>query len=393
MFRDGFTREAAREVAGASIQTLARLVDTSLLQVDRAGRFDRHPLIYQYTQEKLEANGDAEPIRERHARYFTELAARAFPHLYTVGRVLWLYRLEAEHQNLTLTLEHLRGTGQMRALLGLCADLVLYWRQRGHEVVGRRHLLEAIQNGGSARGTLEYARAQCMLGQTFAAAYQAPKANEMQWLKEGVDGCRRWGEHRTLAFGLRALAMERERLDAEARDLIEEARQISETLGEASGLVVTENALGIFARRAGDDGEAQRHFERALSIAQSLAEPTITQWPLLNLATLALQRGDYVRAAQLYETGLAVFQQLGQVSAVADTSFDLGAAYHGLGDFEAATSMLRQALKLYRQQGHSDAATTVLMNLVEVLVDMNQLQDAERLLQDCLLYTSPSPRD
>ena len=53
VFRGGFRREAAAVVAGATLPVLARLVDTSLLHLSVEGRYDRHPLLTQYTREKL----------------------------------------------------------------------------------------------------------------------------------------------------------------------------------------------------------------------------------------------------------------------------------------------------------------------------------------------------
>ncbi len=48
VFKGGFTREAAAEVAGSTIPLLLSLVDKSLLRVGERGRFDRHVLLQQY---------------------------------------------------------------------------------------------------------------------------------------------------------------------------------------------------------------------------------------------------------------------------------------------------------------------------------------------------------
>jgi len=44
-FHAGFTRDAAREVAGVSPLILVSLVDKSLLRLGDTGRYDRHPLL------------------------------------------------------------------------------------------------------------------------------------------------------------------------------------------------------------------------------------------------------------------------------------------------------------------------------------------------------------
>ena len=60
VFRGGFEEEAAAEVAQASPQLLAALVDKSLLRWDGAARYDMHELVRQYAGEKLEQAEAAE---------------------------------------------------------------------------------------------------------------------------------------------------------------------------------------------------------------------------------------------------------------------------------------------------------------------------------------------
>ena len=45
-----FLREAATEVAGATLPALVKLVDASLLRLLPNGRFDRHALLHQFTR-------------------------------------------------------------------------------------------------------------------------------------------------------------------------------------------------------------------------------------------------------------------------------------------------------------------------------------------------------
>lgn len=76
VFRGGFRRSAAGEVAEATIPVLASLVEKSLLRIDQGGRYDRHPLLYQFTIEKLAAHPDEKATaRLRHGRYFLAFLA------------------------------------------------------------------------------------------------------------------------------------------------------------------------------------------------------------------------------------------------------------------------------------------------------------------------------
>jgi len=71
IFRGGCTRDAAADVAGASLAVLATLVDKSLLRRTRTGRYDLHELIRQYALAKL-AEDPQEHVatRDQHSAYY-----------------------------------------------------------------------------------------------------------------------------------------------------------------------------------------------------------------------------------------------------------------------------------------------------------------------------------
>ena len=79
VFRGGFTRRAAEQVAGASLRTLSGLVNKALLWMDPDGRCSVHELLRQYAAEQLEATGSEASVRAAHSAYYLEtLAGREF---------------------------------------------------------------------------------------------------------------------------------------------------------------------------------------------------------------------------------------------------------------------------------------------------------------------------
>ena len=57
VFRGGFRRQAAAEIAAATLPVLASLVDKSLLRMNPEGRYDRHPLLSQNTRARNSPSG------------------------------------------------------------------------------------------------------------------------------------------------------------------------------------------------------------------------------------------------------------------------------------------------------------------------------------------------
>ena len=71
VFRGGFTREAAEQVAGASLPQLVSLIDRCLVQSTSLGRFFISRLPSQYGLEKLgEIPEEEQATRDRHSQYY-----------------------------------------------------------------------------------------------------------------------------------------------------------------------------------------------------------------------------------------------------------------------------------------------------------------------------------
>jgi len=73
VFRGGFRREAAQQVAGATLPVLAGLVDRSLLRQEPDGRYQIHELLRQYGAERLaESPVDTFQAHEHHCTYYAD---------------------------------------------------------------------------------------------------------------------------------------------------------------------------------------------------------------------------------------------------------------------------------------------------------------------------------
>ena len=73
-------------------------------------RFVMLETIREYARERLEASGEADAIRGRHAAYFLRLAEEAEPHLWTGAQLAWLRRLQVEYHDIRAAMEWARET-------------------------------------------------------------------------------------------------------------------------------------------------------------------------------------------------------------------------------------------------------------------------------------------
>src|SRR5205814_1553487 len=90
--------------AGQALDGVSSLVDKSLLQqTEQEGEEPRLVMletIREYGRERLTVNGEMEATRQAHAAYYLALAVEAEPQLLGQQRVVWLERLDREHENL-----------------------------------------------------------------------------------------------------------------------------------------------------------------------------------------------------------------------------------------------------------------------------------------------------
>jgi DNA-binding SARP family transcriptional activator/predicted ATPase len=101
VFRGGFMREAAEQVAGASLPDLAALMDKCLIQRTFSGRYQANRLLSQYGRQKL-AQGPQEEVQtyERYCDYYTRFLQRRMELLAGGGENEILSEIAAEQENL-----------------------------------------------------------------------------------------------------------------------------------------------------------------------------------------------------------------------------------------------------------------------------------------------------
>jgi hypothetical protein len=170
VFRGGFQRQAAEQVAGATLSILSTLVNRTMLRRAAAGRYDLHELVRQYSAAQLASDHQAKKIaHERHYAFYLALAEASEQELKGRNQLEWLGRLEQEHDNLRAALQWALESDDFvcdddELVLRLAAALRWFWRMRGHFYEGRDRLNAALQCSPDSRTA---ARASALLGKSM----------------------------------------------------------------------------------------------------------------------------------------------------------------------------------------------------------------------------------
>ena len=144
VFVGGCTYEAAEDVAEADPDTLQSLLDKSLLRKRDSPAGPRYWMletIREYAAGQLEASGEADELRRRHAEQFLDLAEQ--------GRLIemdasWVNRVDSEVDNVRTALDFAKRTGQSQRVLRATASLRDFWFTRGYIAEGQMCLENAL---------------------------------------------------------------------------------------------------------------------------------------------------------------------------------------------------------------------------------------------------------
>lgn len=351
VFRGGFDRELAAQVAEATLPLLSALVAKSLVQRTPAAagqrRFDLHELVRQYADEQLQRAGEAATTRARHAYAFLRFAETAESHLLTKEAPVWMDRLEQVRDNLRAALDWALEPQQdaptierMACGLRMMSATATFWLTRGYNQEG--------------------------LGR-FKALLARPEA---ETLYDGRMAALTWAGYFLWEQGQ----------VREAQAYLQEALQLNQRVGDKKYLALILSAWGQVANTQGDLATAQRYLNQSVVLWRELQ---IGYWLAEGLSVL----GDIALAEHRYEAAEALYRA--GMTASADSSDALAhpyilrrLAYLALqrADYTSAITLCHTSLRINQAMVTPQGITACLVALAYIAKAQSQFMRAARLL-------------
>jgi predicted ATPase len=281
---------------------LARLVEASLVRaVGEAGevRFGMLETIREFANERLEAAGQADYFRSRHAEHYLALAAEGSLGLRGPEQLEWLDRFDRENDNFRAVFRRAIRRGQAANGVRLGLLLLWFWLMRSLYAEGRSWM-ETVR---AIPGATQHERAKAWTVDAMLAIWQGDFGLVKAGVDEAVESLRAARDAPTLGL---ALLLKASVGDVEpGRPLVQEAAAEGAGILNAAGDPFLQGIAclgGSFAaRRVGRFDEAAALAEQALELSASVGDSFIRSSAATLLATTALQRGalDDVRARVL----------------------------------------------------------------------------------------------
>ncbi len=393
VFRGGFRREAAEEVADASLGILSTLVDKSLLHWNPSGRYDMHQLLREYATERLhEVAGQAASVRDRHCDYFAAFLLQRESLLTGAGQRLALDEIVQELENVRAAWQWAVSRRKLAQIGQAMNSLFLLYDTRSRFREGKQAFEQAAEALGStgAEGRVSVAEAKQVVGMVLAfygwfehRLYHHERAAEL--VRQCLALLRPLGPSRQLAIASilahAAWAVEL----PESERLLQESLAIFRQLGDAWGEALTLGSLGSVARyERGDFTEAKAYLEEQLRVSRENGDLMGMAYALFDLGDLAQALGDRQEARRRYQQSLESRTALGDRWGMAICLDYLGYVLRELGEYDEARERHQRSLEISKEIGDRLGIGGSIDNLGLVARDMGELVEAKRLLEEGL---------
>jgi predicted ATPase/DNA-binding CsgD family transcriptional regulator len=393
VFAGGFTLDAveamcAGEDDGDGLELLAQLVNKSLVAIirkpEQEARYHLLETIRQYGWARLDEAGETVPAQARHLDYFRQLAETAEPRLYTAEQIVWLDRLESEHDNMRAALAwSLANEGvHLESGLRLATALAAVWTVRSHFREGRRWLDVALAKRGSAVLPI---RARLLLNTSWLW-FEQQEGYPTALLQESLALYRQLADKRGIAWNLRWLgfcALFEGELDT-ATSLLSESLKLAGEVDDKPLLIRVYAGLTYLAMAKDDYSQVTEQAARGMALAREMGDRQTKHRLLVILGRSAKRQRDYIRATAFLHEALALVRELQNRVHEAEVLNDLGEVARVRRAYEQAAAFYRESLALYREVDYLSGTCMVLNNLGLVALGQGYRPRARSLFRESM---------
>jgi predicted ATPase len=305
VFSGGFTLSAAeavcsRDAAVDVLETIASLLDKSLLVVDEVGsdepRLRMLETVRAYAAEKLDERGEGGRLHDAHLRHIRHWADRAQPHLCGPGQREWALRVDPERANLRAAVATALEHEDDAAVIELVWDVYVYYWIRD-AVEEPESWMAAVAAGGRPLDELQQAKLRSL--QTLTRISRGDYTDAREHLTSALEVFRARGMDFEAAVTLKEVANVAYVLDrdpAAAAAALRESSELFEKVHHDWGVALIETMLGTVLAVSGDLDAAERHHRRSLERASLIGNEPIMVQALHQLALVRVLAGRHDEA-------------------------------------------------------------------------------------------------
>jgi DNA-binding SARP family transcriptional activator len=429
IFRGSFSREAAQAVTGATLTDLLALVNKFLLHRPPTGRYEVHELLRQFAAEKLARSPAVEETaHRRHSAFYVAFLGQREADLKGARQKETLAEIEAEGENIRAAWDWAVEQRQIEPLDQALNGLGYFYEWRGRYPEGETayrlaaEMLKRVESGqgvrllvktlmwqgrfnrllGNADLAAQLARQSLSLLDSPALAGQDTRPEQAatlleigqqttnlvearRWFEQGLTLYRSlddpWGTAQALYLLGYQLILQPGSYD-EGQQLLEESRQLCQTLGDQRGIAEVLERMGFMMMLRGQAETGEALLRQSLAICREMDDKATTVGTLSFLSTGFIFHGRFTEARDIAEEQMKLSQDLGSRPMIARSLVRLADANLYLGRYGRARSQGQMCLKLCREIDDPYMGSYALWQLGDVALAEAAYAEAEQLQQD-----------
>jgi predicted ATPase/DNA-binding SARP family transcriptional activator len=347
VFRGGFTREAARQVAGATLRMLNTLIDKSFLRRDpESRRFEIHELLRQYGQGHLEAADQAEAARDAHVNCYADFMGEREADLQGRRQVAALDEIEADFENVRVAWRRAVQRRNYSALDRMVESLKLFVEMRSRQPE-RDQLLGQAQEQLAPEPGDEPHPTWCRIvvrrkGFLESREDAGPLLERCLALARRHDN-RAEAAHAMFALGDNALSA---RDPSKALTHFEDSLALYQELNVSYHIAQTLNRIAFCHNLLGQYANYFEFGQQSLDLARDIGDRIGTVWALHSIGFANWMVGNYDEAVLHYQEADAIWREIGHLGGQAQCKNALSTIVLMQGNLTEAHVLAKEAMSI-----------------------------------------------
>lgn len=356
LFRGGFTREAAEQVAGASLSLLSSLTDRSLVQRIGVGRFGLHSLVRQYAHDALRAEASwHQKAGQQHMEYYLPWIADKREALCSERQKEAVHEMTLELANIRIAWQQAIVQQRSDLLQNATFSLYYFYELRGFIYEGKQALQAAVDAlaltvGEEDRETwLAIAELRAYLTNFLLRLGEITEAIGL--LEPLVIRLEKLNDETNLHIVLRYLggAYASHGQYEESLSVLHRSLAVAKQLNKPWEAALTHAYIGMVMHDKGELHEADSYVETAVEQSQKLGDTRLIAYCLMLAGRANLLKATQLDEACHYlEQSLAIGEDTNDPYVVNTSLTILGLVKRAQGDAQTARSLLEKALALFK---------------------------------------------
>jgi predicted ATPase len=348
IFVGGFRKEAAAEVAGATLPILVSLVDKSLINVLYTGRFNLHSMLRYYTTHKLVSNNQLDLVQKEFVNCIFSFIGERSREVSERTSINALKSIDEEMENLRLAwslgIQH-----QLFDLFNKVSELLTYFHIRARYDEGNR----LFKNLANSLMELSSEQQKALLGQTLL---------NQSWLNYQLGDL-----DEAILLAQRGLDFVRSSPEPNFTEL-------------AKGF----NIFAMILLASGKIQEAKNYATDAVTMAKKHFITSKVTIYLSNLALIEEELGNYEYARQCYLNVLELEHKSLNIYGVIPTLNNLGHLNLVLGKPKDALTHFLESLDLAREAQFYEQIPVILSNIASTQLQLKNYLEAKEMFFQAL---------